>query len=138
MELHRYAFEKSGTGKYRYVVDMQPAPKKDYKQIYTDFGWEYIGQMASAHVWRKKYTDERPESFSDAPSREARNKRFIAAVTVSFTIFLLGALAFTAGAIFSNLASSDRLQFCIAAALFFLLSILLGFVMGKVKKNMDR
>ena len=94
--------------------------------------------MASAHVWRKTYTDERSESFSDAPSREARNKRFIAAISVSLTIFLLGAIAFTAGAIFSDLTPSDRLQFGIAAALFFLLAILLGFTMGKVRKNFDR
>ncbi len=131
-------FEKSEPGKYRYVVDMQSAPKKDYKQTYEEFGWEYIGQMASAHVWRKKYTDERPESFSDAPSREARNKRFIAAISVSFIIFFLGALAFAAGALFSDIASSDRLQFGIAAALFSLFAILLGLAMGKVRKNIDR
>ena len=131
-------FAKSEPKKYRYVVDMQTAPKKDYKQTYEDFGWEYVGQMASAQVWRKKYTDERPESFSDDPSREARNKRFIVAISVSFTIFLLGALAFAAGAIFSDLASSDRLQFGIAAALFFVFAILLGLVMVKVNKNIDR
>lgn len=131
-------FEKSEPRKYRYIVDAQPTPKKDYKQTYEEFGWEYIGQMASMHVWREAYTEARPESFSDAPSRVERNKRFVFAISVAFSIFLVGALAFAAGAIFSNLAPSDRLQFGIAAALFFLISILLGFVMGKVQKNIDR
>lgn len=131
-------FEKSEPKKYRYVIDLQPMLKKDYKQTYEEFGWEYVGQMASTHIWRKKYTDERPESFSDVSSREARNKRFIIAISISFTIFLFGAIAFAVGAIFSNLASSDRLQFGIAAMLFFLTAMLLVFVMGKVRKNMDR
>lgn len=131
-------FEKTEPKKYRYVVDMQPVIKKDYKQTYEEFGWEYVGQMASAHVWRMLYTDERPESFSDTPSREARNRRFIGAISVSFAIFLIAAIACVAGARFSDLASSDRLQFSIAAALFFLFAILLGFVMGKVKKNIGR
>lgn len=131
-------FEKSEPGKYRYVIDMQIAPKKDYMQTYEAFGWEYVGQMASAHVWRKRYSDERPESFSDAPSLVARNKRFLVAIYVSFTIFLLGSLAFVAGALYSDLSSSDRLQFALAAGLFFTLAILLGIVMGKVKKNSCR
>lgn len=131
-------FEKSEPRKYRYVVDAQPAPKKDYKQTYEEFGWEYVGQMASMHVWRAEYSDVRPESFSDAPSREERNKRFYSAISVAFTIFLVGALAFAAGALFSNLTSSDRLQFGLAAGLFSLITILLGVVMRKVKKNIDR
>ena len=131
-------FEKSEPRKYRYVVDAQPTPKKDYKQSFVEFGWEYVGQMASMFVWRKEYTDVRPESFSDAPSREERNKRFFSAITVAFTITLVGTLAFAAGAIFSDLTSSDRLQFGIAAVLFFLIAILLGLVMGKVHKNIDR
>jgi hypothetical protein len=131
-------FEKSEPRKYRYVVDMQFTSEKDYKQTYEEFGWEYVGQMASAHVWRQMYTDERPESFSDAPSREARNKRFIVAISFSFTMFLIGSLAFAAGAIFSDLTASDRLQFCIAAGLFFLFAVLLGLVMAKVNKNIDR
>lgn len=131
-------FEKSEPNKYRYVVDAQSTPKKGYKQTYEEFGWEYVGQMASMYVWRAEYSDVRPESFSDAPSREERNKRFYSAISVAFTIFLVGALAFAAGALFSNLTSSDQLQFGLAAALFSLIALLLGVVMRKVKKNIDR
>lgn len=131
-------FEKSEPKKYRYVVDAQPNPKKDYKHTYEEFGWEYVGQMASMHVWREEYTDVRPESFSDAPSREERNKRFFSAISVAFTIFLVGTLAFAAAAIFSDLTPSDRLQLGLAAALFALIALLLSIVMGKVKKNIDR
>lgn len=131
-------FEKSEPRKYRYVVDAQPTLKKDYIQTYEEFGWEHLGQMASAHVWRQLYSGERPESFSDAPSREARNKRFMMAVSVSLTIFLFATIAFAASALFSDLASSDRLQFGMAAGLFFLITVLLSIVMSKVRKNIDR
>lgn len=131
-------FEKSEPRKYRYVVDMQPTPKKNYKQTYEDFGWEYVGKMASAYVWRKEYTNERPESFSDNSSLKARNNRFIVAISVSFIIFLLSALAFLAGAIFSNFSSSERLQFGIASALFFVIAVLLGLAMVKINKNIDK
>jgi len=131
-------FVKAEPIKYRYVIDMQPGRNKDYKQTYEEFGWEYVGQMASAHVWRKMYTNERPESFSDAPTLVARNRRFISAISISFTIFLFGAIAFAAGAFFSNLTSSDRIQFGIAAALFFLIAILLGCARNKIKNNIKR
>ncbi len=53
-------FVKEKPKKYRYVIDMQAFPKKDYKLTYQEFGWEFVGQMASAFVWRKEYAKERP------------------------------------------------------------------------------
>lgn len=131
-------FEKTEPKKYRYVVDMHPTLKKDYRLTYEQFGWTYLGQMASAHVWRQPYSDERPESFSDAPSREARNKRFIVAISVSLIIFLLATITFAGSALISDLTLSDRVQFGIAAGLFLLITILLSIVMNKVKNNIDR
>lgn len=131
-------FLKGEPKKYRYVVDMQPFPKKDYKQTYRDFGWEFVGQMASAYVWRREYEGERPESFSDADSRKERNRRFIGAASVSFVLFLLGGIAFAAGAVFSSLESSDRLQFGIASAFFFVLAALIGLAMKRMKRNIEK
>ena len=131
-------FEKTEPKKYRYVVDMQPTLRTDYIQTYEEFGWEHLGQMASAHVWRQLYSVERPDSFSDAPSREARNKRFIVAISVSLIIFLLATITFAASALFSDLTLSDRVQFGIAAGLFLLITVFLSFVMSKVKNNIDR
>lgn len=131
-------FAKGEPKKYRYVVDMQPFPKKEYRQTYEDFGWEFVGQMASAMVWRREYQIERPESFSDALSRQDRNRRFIGAASFSFFIFLLGAIGFGAGAIFSQLAASDRIQFGIAAVFLLGLAVLIGAVLLKMRKNMDK
>jgi hypothetical protein len=131
-------FSKSEPKKYRYVVDMQPFPGRNYKQTYRDFGWEFIGQMASAYVWRREYEGERPESFSDPESRKGRNRRFLGAVSVSFFLFLLGGAAFAAGAILGGLKPSDRLQFGIASVFFFALAALIGLVMKKIKRNIEK
>ncbi len=131
-------FAKGEPKKYRYVVDMQPLPKKEYKQTYEEFGWEFVGQMASAMVWRREYENERPESFSDVQSRRGRGRRFIGAASVSFILFLLGAIGFGLGAIFSQLSASDRLQFALAAGFLLVLAAMMGAVLLKMRKNLDR
>lgn len=80
-------FTRTDPKSYRYVYDIQPKPKKDYKEIYEQFGWEFVGIMSSCFIWRKEYYQERPEAFSDMHSIEERNKRVIRAVSVSFFIF---------------------------------------------------
>jgi hypothetical protein len=133
-------FDRGEPVKYRYVVDMQAMPKKDYRKTYEEFGWELVGQMASAFVWRRKYADERPESFSDLENIKRRNKRFIWAVSVSFFMFLLASIAVTIGFIvtFSSLSAGDFAQFALGIALSYGLTIYLGSVMKKIGKNIDR
>ncbi len=131
-------FVKSEPKKYRYVIDMQLYPGKDYQQTYRDFGWEFVGQMASAYVWRREYNGTRPESFSEDVSRYERNTRFKKAASVSFFIFLLSGLALASGAIFSNLESSDRMQLGIASAFFLILAAAIGLAMRKIKINWDK
>jgi len=131
-------FRKGEPKKYRYVVDMQPAPKKEYKTTYKDFGWEFVGQMASAYVWRREYAGERPESFSDIDSRRGRNRRFIWAVAVSFAAFLICGTGLAGGFIFSGLGDSEKLQMGIFAAICFAAAAALSLVMRKIAKNIDR
>lgn len=129
-------FFQGEPNKYRYVVDMQPFPRKEYKQMYEEFGWEFVGQMASMMVWRREYTDERPESFSDSDSRKLRNRRFIGAVAVSFALFLLGALASLGAFIFTN--TENHIDFGIMSVFLLVLAVLLGIVMLKMRKNIDK
>lgn len=126
--------------KYRYVVDMQALPKKDYKSTYEQFGWEFIGQMASAFVWRKEYTDKRPESFSEMHGLEERNKRFIYAVSVSFFMFLIGAIIVTVCFIinFKSLLLGDYIQFVLGLLLSYSAAVYLGFVMKKIYRNRQK
>ncbi|MCX6003872.1 MAG: DUF2812 domain-containing protein [Chloroflexi bacterium] len=133
-------FKRGEPKKYRFVYDPQVSPRKDYIATYEQFGWEYLGRMASAHFWRMEYNHERPEAFSDSESVVARNKRTIFAVSVSFLIFLLLDLFFAGMLIFfpHSLSKTDRTQIVIAEVFFCILTILLGAVMLLIRKNEKR
>jgi hypothetical protein len=133
-------FTRAEPGKYRFVYDIQVSPKQDYFSMYEEFGWEYLGRMASAHVWRMPYDEERPEAFSDSESLVKRTRRTIAAVSVSFFIFLMAVitiglvLLFSAGA----LSETNQLHLVIAEGVFGLAAIALGSVMVILRKNQSR
>ena len=126
--------------KYRYVYDMHLTNDKDYKPTYEQFGWEFVGQMASCMIWRKEYRDERPEAFSDAKSLQARNRRTLLAGSVSFILFLLGALAVLISLlVFSNqMQPEDILELWLMFAFLLVLSVLMGWVLRKMHKNRYR
>lgn len=130
-------FHHSEPKKYRYIYDLQAFPKKEYKSTYTQFGWEFVGQMASGFIWRKLYTDKRPESFTSLESLEKRSKQVVSAVSVSFAIFLIASIVVITCFIvnFSNLSTSDLLQFILGISLSITLTAYLVYVMRKIYKN---
>jgi len=132
--------KKDKPRKYRYVVDMQFSRRKDYIAMYEQFGWEYVGQMASSYIWRKEYTDERPESFTDPEAVEARSKRFAAAVLINLILFSLAVLALVIGFIvtFGETDMGQRLQFVLGAALCAAFAVYLWYVWRKILRNRSK
>lgn len=131
-------FIKGEPRKYRFVYDVHAITGKDYVSTYEQFGWENLGRMASVNIWRMEYKDERPEAFTDKDSIATRNNRTVAAVSVSFSIFLLAAFVMSIALIFfsETLSANDRMQLIIGAVFFAVLAILLGTVMLYIyKKN---
>ena len=110
---------------------------KDYISTYEQFGWKNLGRMASVNIWRMEYKDNRPEAFTDKDSIASRNNRTIAAVSVSFSIFLLAVLAMSIALIFFSdmLSANDRMQLIIGAVFSIVLAILLGTVMLYIYKG---
>jgi hypothetical protein len=133
-------FRKGAPKRYRFVYDPQVSPRKEYIPTYEQFGWEYLGRMASAHFWRMEYEHERPEAFSDHESIVKRNRRTIAAVSVSFLIFFVTALTIGIVLFFfaDTISNSDRTQLAIAEGFFGMISILLGMVMLFLRKSESR
>jgi hypothetical protein len=131
---------RSAPKKYRFVFDPQVSPRKEYIATYEQFGWEYLGRMSSAHIWRMEYEGARPEAFSDQESIIRRNRRLIMAVSVSFIIFIIAVLAIGIVLLFftDSLSSADRTQFVIAEGLFGVIMIALGAVMILLRKNESR
>lgn len=133
----RMVFTKTTPRKYRYVYDIQQNPKKDYQATYEQFGWEFVGIMASCFLWRKEYSGERPEAFSDLQSIESRNKSVVRAVSVSLLIFLSAfVVTFVALLVtFRSLAVGDTIQLMLFLVFSGSIAVYLAWIMKKIYKN---
>ena len=133
-------FRQGEPKKYRFVYDPQVSPRKDYIPTYEDFGWEYLGRMASAHIWRMEYEGERPQAFSDQEGLVERNRRNLTAVSISFFMFLTAVLAIGFGLGFAadSLSPGDRIQLQIAGVFFGLISLALAYVMLQMWKKLQK
>jgi hypothetical protein len=133
----RLVFTKTTPKSYRYVYDIQPNPKKDYRPTYEQFGWEFVGIMASCFMWRKEYSGERPEAFSDLQSLEHRNRQVVSAVSISLLIFLSAFIAtsIALGVTYHSLTFGEISQLILF--LFFSggIAAYLAWVMRKIYKN---
>ena len=133
-------FKRGAPKQYRFVYDPQVSPRKEYIPTYEQFGWEYLGRMASSHIWRMEYAGERPEAFSDHESIVKRNRRIIAAVSVSFSIFLVAVMVIGILLIFysDTLSNPDRIQLAIAEGFFGVIMLMLGVIIFFLRKNETR
>jgi hypothetical protein len=133
-------FRKTSPKRYRYVYDIQPNPRKDYRATYEQFGWECVGAMASCFLWRKEFAAERPQAFSDTQSIEDRNRRDIKAVSVSFILFAtafgitLTVFSLTAG----SLGIGEIIQYAAGLALSGGIALGLAWVMRKLYRNLQK
>lgn len=133
-------FEKGESKKYRYVYDMQTIAREDYKATYEQFGWEFVGQMASAFIWRKEYDEVRPESFTDLDSLEKRSKRVMAAASVSAVMFFLIAITISVLFIinFHRVGVGDLMQFILGLLLTYNITLYMAYVLYKINRNRQR
>jgi hypothetical protein len=133
-------FQRGKPTKYRFVYDPQVSPRKEYIATYEQFGWEYLGRMASAHFWRMEYEDERPQAFSDTEGLVDRNRRNLIAVSVSFFIFLAAVIAIglALGFASDSLSAGDRTQLISAIIFFGTISLALGYIIFLMWKNLLR
>lgn len=133
-------FHRGIPKKYRFVYDPQVSPRKDYIPFYEQFGWEHLGCMASAHIWRMVYDGERPQAFSDQDGLADRNRRNLTAASVSFFIFVAAVLALSLSVRFASdsLSVGDRNQLIYAAIFFGLIALGIGFFMVQMWKNRNR
>ena len=133
-------FHRGTPKNYRFVYDPQPLPRKDYIPTYEQFGWEHLGCMASAHIWRMEYEGERPEAFSDQEDLSDRNRRNLKAASVSFFLFLAGVLTILLSLRFASnsLSVGDRNQLFYAAIFFGVIALGIGYFMIQMWKNRSR
>ncbi len=133
-------FQRGQPKKYRFVYDPQVSPSKEYIATYEQFGWDFLGRMASAHFWRMEYEGERPQAFSDLQGLAERNRRNIIAVSVSFFIFLAAVIAIglALGFTYDSLTAGVRAQLIIAVIFFGVIMLALGYFMFLMWKDQMR
>ncbi|HPR35440.1 MAG TPA: DUF2812 domain-containing protein [Anaerolineaceae bacterium] len=134
------SFQRGIPKKVRFVYDPQVSPRSDYIPTYEQFGWEYLGCMASAHIWRMEYEGERPQAFSDQEGLADRNRRNMIALSVSMVLFLVTVIVLGLSLRFASdsLSNSDRNQLVIAAIFFGTIFLALGYFMLQMWKNRSR
>ena len=134
----RMTFQKGEPATYRYVIDAQVSPRPDYLATYQDAGWQHLGRMASAYVWRRRYDDLRPEAFTDAETVRARSQRFVGAVAVAGSVLALGGLAMLLAAFFADVSAGHANQMLAAGILFEAMAVTLAFVAVRIRRRRDR
>jgi len=120
------------------VIDAQVSPRPDYLATYEDAGWQHLGRMASAYVWRRSYDDQRPEAFTDAETVRARSQRFVGAVAVAGSVLAVGGLAMLLASFFADLSAGDANQMLAAGILFEAMAVALVFVARRIRRQRDR
>jgi hypothetical protein len=84
-----YRFRSGELRDYFYRLDYQTHKKKDeqdYLQLFSDAGWEHLGQMSAWHYFRKEAREgETPEIFTDVESKVAKYKRVL--TFLAFVVF---------------------------------------------------
>lgn len=133
-------FRRGESKKYRFIYDLQAVPRKEYQLTYEQFGWEHVGQMASVHIWRQEYTDQRPEAFTDQESIAQRSQRILTAISVSIVICLLTAILMTIPLISAQgvRLPGEIAQLIIAIGVCVVFAILLVLVIIKIYRNRNR
>jgi len=133
-------FQRGLPKKVRFVYDPQVSPSKDYIPTYEQFGWEYLGCVASAHIWRMEYEGVRPQAFSDQEGLADRNLRNLKAASISLFIFLAGIIAIGLSLRFAStsLSAGDKSQLVAAAIFFGVINLVLGYLILQLWNNRAR
>lgn len=133
-------FEKSEPRQYKYSVELLGKLSKDRIKTYEDFGWEYVGRMSSIFVWRKQYSDKKPEMFTESTDIRKRSSRFVIAISFTFALFLIAFIAtlVIAALMLIGKIQSDWLQVSLGILLSGVFTLYLGYVIKKISKNKNR
>ncbi len=86
-----YRFEAGSPKQYNYRLDFQEIGKQqrdDYLALFTDAGWEHLGEKSGWNYFRKpQATDQPAEIFTDTSSKIAKYKRVLTTQVMMFAIY---------------------------------------------------
>lgn len=77
-----FKFVRKKEHKVRFALDYHNRPTDEYRTIITDDGWECVAKSAGWLMWKKPYTNTRPELMTDNQSLIDRNDRLLRFLSV--------------------------------------------------------
>lgn len=90
----RYSFVQGRPQNYVYRLDyqdaLQPKAKAEYLRLFTDAGWEYLGQMGGWQYFRKPVIPGvEGELFTDAETKIQKYNRLLVGLGMAFPSYLV-------------------------------------------------
>jgi len=90
----QYEFMQGQPQNYTYRLDFQDSMKsknkEEYLRLFTDAGWEYLGQLGGWQYFRKlTQSGEEREIFTDAETKIHKYNRFLAWFGLAFPSYLI-------------------------------------------------
>jgi len=74
----RFWFRKGQSQKMAYRIDFQPKIREEYRQLFSDAGWQLVKRTNGGwYFWRQPYDEVKPEIFTDPESLIDRNRRLL-------------------------------------------------------------
>jgi hypothetical protein len=85
----RFRFTRGKEETVRYSVDYQPEIEADYLSIFEEDGWQMKWSGGGGwYLWRKPYTTQNPEIFTENSSLIERNNRLLKLLTPLFYMLI--------------------------------------------------
>ena len=86
----RFKFIRGEANQIRYSTDYQENPGDDYFKLFKDDGWELVWSgIFGWYIWRKPFSGERPNIYTDKETIINRTKR---SIRVTWTLLLFNIL----------------------------------------------
>ena len=133
-----YRFQVGESRDYVYRLDYQIHRKEDqqdYLQLFSDAGWEHVGQMSGWHYFRKEAKEEETmEIFTDVESKVTKYKRLLTYLTFFVVIQAICLVTFV-----NNVWSDNPYSWWgIIRAISLLVPLIMGILMYAIIKLMLR
>lgn len=122
-----FDFIKTEPQKARYCIDFSSGFSQEYFNVIKDEGWQVFEMGSGWFVFRKEYTDNPPQLYTDYDSLIERNKRLLLILSGCFTpVFVLPI-------IWMNISSETNIGFFSSILIGIIITALILYVFSMVR-----
>ena len=82
-------FEKTGSKKVKYAMDVDPAPAHKAQYLTQNGAWQSIGRISGYTVWKMEYTGKEPAYHYNDTGLRVRFRQIYSSFLICFVLFIL-------------------------------------------------